>query len=635
MPNSTNGTYNLTEFTIKPSSSSSAGELILVIFLALLGSGVFGVVVYIAIKRIRYKPPAKNRAIKYLDNSISHHENNLNSKKNSLKISDSSKNKHIKRSLSESMRETSNKNSNSEFNKKGKSLSKKDKELKKFKTEKETDKNSTDSHNSINANFKIVSKSPFIQETDRNDQLVNSCQKNIFKFNLDKNNDINSNEKINIFSHYNSILKNNHNAVIKGKNKNAKSKNSLEANGNKNTNKNNNTGGIGTIVLNLNEFSKIKISRKFQENLEEFNKNLNNDYDNKNINNNKNVNENDNIKLNKNGELDKSQDKSDLRIMNESVNSNTRKINVDNLQTFGYLESQKNQNNCYTNSSENLIKLESDENRIAEQASEIVGRKSKYEFKIGAKKIKKSYEKESLESSNKTNLKIPTGLPTENKVSGGSNISKTNNLIKVNFLENCYSESRNINNGLITNLNSSKYSEFEEKILEIGDEFIENNIQGNAYVNEDMDNSLNYISSTKNTKELEFKKDNEKINNFEVNNINNTKINNSNYIINENSYLNIKLDQKNKEFENSKNWRNEAENLNSNDSNYESKYKRNRKINSSGDSGDLQNKNSNDIFKVKLDKNGSGENEILNSSNDNDKNLNSNYSSEAALKNFL
>jgi len=324
----------------------------------------------------------------------------------------------------------------------------------------------------VNTNFKIVGKSPFIQESDRNEQLVNFYQKNIILFSHDRIKGVSSsNEKINIFSHYNLIIKNNFEAVMKGKNKNCRSKNSNEVNSNPISNKNNNTEEVGAIRLNLKKFSKIKISRKLQENnIEDFNKNLNHDYDklkdyqNKNNDNNSynRINEYDKIKPNKTGDLNKSEDISHIKIMNDSAISSTKKINVEKFGIIENLESFKNQNeDCYTNSYEN--DLYNSEKRSNEQTIETKEKKSRYEFRMDIKKIKKNNEKD-LKSSNefakRKNMKTPAGKIDENKNSI-SDISKTNNLIKVYCSENSNPESRNINNGLFSNLNSSKCSEFE------------------------------------------------------------------------------------------------------------------------------------------------------------------------------
>jgi hypothetical protein len=201
-------------------------------------------------------------------------------------------------------------------------------------------------------------------------------------------------------------------------------------------------------------------------------------------------------------------------------------------------------------------------------------------------------------------MKIPTGKIDENKNSI-SIISKTNNLIKVYYSEKSNPESRNINNGLLSNHNSSKCSEFEEKILEIGDECIQHNIQKNANA---IDN-LNFIKNTN--------KNN--VNNNGCDMVSNSKYNNN---FNENAYLNVKVQQIDKEIVH-----HDKEN-----SHIDSKYSSNRKNNGIEYNGEINMKNSNEILMVKLNKK-NFENEKLN--NLNKKDQSNNCSNEAAFNNFL
>jgi len=381
MKNNITSTFNSTSSTLKL-NTQTPGHIILVIFLSILGIGLFGAAVYIARLRTKSKTPLKNRATKYLDNSNEIKDNHLNSKKDSNVLD--------KRS-----RSFSNKNKNhlkSKSNIKNDNKKNYKSSLQKNKIPilygKENDKISIDSQNSVDGNFKIIAIPFKFHEFEKKNKIEN-IENDFSDYKIDKNLINNKKEKINIFSHYNSLIQVNFKSGKKSKNKN---KLSTEVS-------NNNTVILNNNALNINEFSKIKIYKKIQEN------NL--------------------------------EGAEDLNFHKKIDSSNVGKINTSDN------EKEKNigDNDMY------LVKIEEKENNnnIANQFSN---------------KIQKKENKESVNH-------IPY-----NKDSSVQNKYKS----KVNFVERKINEPRYENNRKIrvnTISNTSRYSEFEEKVLEIYDEYID------------------------------------------------------------------------------------------------------------------------------------------------------------------
>jgi len=471
MNNLTNFTNNSTLLITKSSKATSAGELILVIFLSLVGTGIFGVVVYLAVKKTKNLSKLKSRAMKYLDNSSSNVNKSID-KKESIKIFNSNS-KYKKQSISDiEINSNSNKRENeNNYQIHRKNLSRKENNFKKLKkNEKDIEKISTDSQNSINANIKFIGKSQFIKDTNIN---KNSAKMNLFRLNIDKMNCFSSNDKINIFSNYNSFGKKYCNAIIK-----EKYENSLK---NMNVNDNNIKRNCikASIDLNLYDSSKIKVFKRLDNDLEDFKRfknNLNNE-----INFNRIENDFNNCEV----------DKSNFNIINETIRSKNKIMNVNiclnqnkkncNLSN---LYNNKNPNFTYNNLKTIEKKCESDINE-----REINYKNSKYEFKNGLLK-KNNYKMDVINSNNsytKNCKKSPESIFVNEYNSSCLKLEnlQNHNLINSKVPEKIHQGSRNMKHGLISNLNSSKFSDFIEKVL-VDDEFSSKEIKN--ILNENVNN---------------------------------------------------------------------------------------------------------------------------------------------------
>lgn len=198
--------------------ADSGSDILIVILCAVLGTGIFGAAVYYAIKRTKKLSKPKNRALKYLDNSI----NNDNKTKKDLSKHSHMSSKSNNKSYNEGIKiskDVSKRNS-----KRPKSISKTLQEIKNLQIEKDSDKNSTDSQNTLNKNIEIVTKSPYKLVNDN----VNNKQYN--------------NEKIEKKYKYDNLVLLSSNSITK-----------------------NDIFSINHKNFNLSDFSKIKIQRKFKE----------------------------------------------------------------------------------------------------------------------------------------------------------------------------------------------------------------------------------------------------------------------------------------------------------------------------------------------------------------------------------
>jgi len=412
-----NKTLNITENHSNSSPLNSVGDIIFVVVLTLLGTTLFGVVVYIARQRIKRRRTTKNRALKYLDYSFSKNENSLKNKKDSIGVFNS--NAHLKKpSLSERrINSMSNKITNTEENKKSKRrLTKVETMIKKIiHFDKDLDKNSTDSQNSINVHLKIIGASPFkFGNTDSNrNRLNNNCHKKNLDISSINNNYESKSQKLNIFSNYNSLT-NSHYFRIFNKGKLNSNKNCKEKDPNLNSG------------LNSHQLSRIKLNMNTENKILNYN-------DNK-----KACNEEYSI------DMDRSQDKSNVKMLNDD---NFIKIITERNMSLEKMDSEKTQD---------------------------ISQKPKYEFKTESKfsKILRKEDKFPDEFGKLQNIKeiCHETSDKENKFSDIILSKNRTSLIKLSFGENHNQDTKNTNKGVLSNLNSSKYSEFEEKILEISEE---------------------------------------------------------------------------------------------------------------------------------------------------------------------